>query len=206
MMSLIWILLTAATRVGAPETLQASYNEGTQTLRIIGVDPKLPDNERRGLSADITLSLPKEVMVQVVNDVGDVRVEDMDSLSVETKVGDIEASYLTGKVDLRSDVGDISLDNSPQDTQVRTRVGDISIKLDEALNAPLVAENDVGDIQLSLPDDSNVTITATSSSRSLEGDLERITANEGRLRLGSGDYAVTLSTNVGEVQVESKGD
>jgi DUF4097 and DUF4098 domain-containing protein YvlB len=191
-------------RAKAPENLQAKFDEASQTLRIIGVDPKLPENERRGLSADISLSLPEGVTVQVVNDVGDIQVEDMGSVSLETRVGDVQASRISGKADIRSEVGDISLENASQDITTRTRVGDISIKLDQALNARLNAENDVGDIKLSLPDDSNITISATSSSRSIEGDLERVTANEGRLRLGSGEFPVELSTNNGEVRVEQR--
>ncbi len=188
----------------APETLQATFNEENQTLRIIGVDPKLPESERRGISADITLSLPEGVLIQVVNDIGDIQVEDMGSVSLETRIGDIQASRISGKANIHSDVGDISLENTTQDIKISTRVGDINIKLDEALNAQLEAKSDVGDIRLSVPDDSNITISATSSSRSIEGDLERVTANEGRLRLGSGEFLVELSTHNGEVSVEQR--
>jgi DUF4097 and DUF4098 domain-containing protein YvlB len=191
-------------RVKAPEQLQVSYNQGSRTLRIVGVDPKLPEDERRGLSADIALQLPEGVSVQVVNDVGDIRVEDVDDLRVETNIGDINVNRIAGSVNLRSDVGDISLDNAVEDMKVKTRIGDISIKLDGPLRAALEATNDVGDIKLNLPHDSNVTITATSSTRKLEGDLNRIKGGEGRLTLGSGEFPVKLSTNVGEVRVEQR--
>jgi DUF4097 and DUF4098 domain-containing protein YvlB len=191
-------------RVKAPEQLQVSFNQSSRTLRIIGVDPKLPDDQRRGLSADIELKVPEGTDVQVVNDVGDIHIEDVDDVSIETNIGNITANSIEGSVNLRSDVGDISLDDAFQNMKLKTRIGDINIKLDESLGAALEANNDVGDIKLSLPDDSNVTITATSSTRSLEGDLERITGNEGRLTLGSGEFPVELSTNVGEVRVEQR--
>jgi Putative adhesin len=191
-------------RTKAPEALQIAFNEGTHTLRIIGVDPKLSENERRGMSADIKLSLPEHVVVQVVNDVGDIRVEDMNSVSLETKKGDIKASRIAGKAYVRNDMGDISLEDIEREIEAQTRLGDINIKLDQPLNARLSAKDDVGDIKLSLPDDSNVTVTATSSTRGLGGDLERVTANEGRLRLGSGEFSVELSTNVGDISVEQR--
>jgi hypothetical protein len=191
-------------KVKAPRELQVTFNSNSRILRIIGVDPKLPEDQRRGLSADIALQLPDSIDLQVVNDVGDIRVEDVGNLSVETNVGNINVSRITGTVNLRSDVGDINLDNAVENMKVKTRIGDISIKLDDPLRAALEATNDVGDIKLNLPHDSNVTITATSSTRKLEGDLNRIKGGEGRLTLGSGEFPVKLSTNVGEVRVEQR--
>ena len=46
-------------RVKAPKDLQVSFSEDSQTLRIIGVDPKLPESERRGLSADIAITFTR---------------------------------------------------------------------------------------------------------------------------------------------------
>lgn len=187
-----------------PEGLQRDYDEANRTLRIIGVDPKLPQNERRNLSADISVSVPDYVGVEIVNDVGDLSVTEIASVQLETNVGDIHASDIAGATSAHSDVGDIRLENILGEVEATTNTGDITIDLGEPLEATLTAQSDVGDISLELPDDSNVTITATSDTRDLSGDLDKVTGTEGRLRLGSGEFNVELTTNVGGVNVESR--
>jgi Putative adhesin len=187
-----------------PEGLQTDYDEANRTLRIIGVDPKLPQNERRNLSADITVSVPDYVQVEIVNDVGDLSVTEVASVQLETDVGDIHVNDIAGTTSAHSDVGDIRLDNIFGETKASTNTGDITIDLGEPLAATLTAHSDVGDITLELPDDSNVTITATSDTRDLSGDLEKVTGTEGRLRLGSGEFNVELTTNVGGVNVKER--
>jgi hypothetical protein len=186
-----------------PETLQVDYDEANRTLRIVGVDPKLSQNERRNLSADIRVSVPDYVQVEMVNDVGDLSVTEVASAMLETNVGDIHATDISGTTSAQSDVGDIRLENVLGEIDTRTNTGDITIDLGEPLEATLTAQSDVGDITLELPDDSNVTITATSDTRDLSGDLEKVTGTEGRLRLGSGEFDVELTTSVGGVNVKS---
>jgi Putative adhesin len=187
-----------------PEGLQTDYDETSQTLRVIGVDPKLPQNERRNLSADIKVSVPDHVRVEIVNDRGDVSVTEVASAQLETNIGDIHASEIAGTTSAHSDVGDIRLDNVSGEIDAKTNTGDITVDLSEPLEATLTAQSDVGDITLELPDDSNVTITATSDTRDLSGDLEKVTGTEGRLRLGSGEFKVELTTNVGGVNVKER--
>jgi hypothetical protein len=187
-----------------PEDLQTDYDEASRTLRIVGVDPKLSQNERRNLSADIRVSVPDHVQVEIVNDVGDVSVTEVASVQAGTNVGDIHASDIAGTTSAHSDVGDIRLDNILGEIEARTNTGDITIDLGEPLEATLTAQSDVGDITLKLPDDSNVMITATSDTRDLSGDLEKVTGTEGRMRLGSGEFNVELNTNVGSVNVKGR--
>jgi DUF4097 and DUF4098 domain-containing protein YvlB len=190
--------------VDTPEALQADYDSGTKTLRIVGIDPKLSRNERRNLSADIKVGVPETVQVEVVNDTGDISATHFASATLQTKTGDVHASEIVGTASLQSDTGDLSLENALGDIHTTTNVGDITIDLGEPLNASIIAQSEVGDISLELPNDSNVTITATSDTRDLSGDLEKVKGTEGRLRLGSGEYNVELSTNVGEVKVEQR--
>jgi DUF4097 and DUF4098 domain-containing protein YvlB len=186
-----------------PETLQADYDAASKTLRIIGVDPKLSQRERRSLSADIKIGIPETVHVEVVNEVGDVSVASLASATLDTNVGDVRASDIAGNTSAQSDTGDIRVENASGDIDAKTNVGDITLDLGEPVNASLTARSDVGDVSLELPDDSNVTISATSDSRDLSG-LEKVTGTEGRLRLGSGEYNVELSTNVGGVSVKER--
>jgi Putative adhesin len=191
-------------RAEVPKALQADYDTAKRTLRIIGVDPKLSERERRNLGADIAISVPENVQVEVVNNTGDVTVSEVAGATLETNTGDIHASDISGTTSARSDTGDVRLENILGEIEATTNVGDISINLAEPLGASLTAKSDVGDINLELPSDSNVSITATSDSRDLSGDLDQLTSNEGRLRLGSGEYPVELSTNVGGVSVKER--
>jgi hypothetical protein len=174
------------TKNAVPETLQTDYDVSSRTLRIIGVDPKLSENERRNLSAEMTLSVPENVQVEVVSNIGDINVSNLAAANLETNVGDVR---------LENVIGDI---------EVTTNTGDITLDLDENVNAPIRAKSNVGDVTLELESDSNVSITATSNSRDLSGDLDKVTGNEGRSRLGSGDYEVNLSTNVGGIRFEER--
>jgi Putative adhesin len=187
-----------------PEGLQADYNAATRTLRIVGLDPKLSNNEPRNLQADLRVSVPENVSVEVVNDVGDLTISEVAAATLTTDVGDIQATDIAGATLVHSATGDIRLENVFGEIEVTTEVGDITIDLAEPLESPLRARSDAGDITLELPDDSNVTITATSDTRDLSGDLEKVTENEGRLRLGAGEYNVELSTNVGSVTVRER--
>lgn len=169
-----------------PETLLADYDQDSRTLRVIGVDPKLSENERRNLSADIVVSVPENVHVEVVSTAGDTTISSIASTILENNVGDINLENISGEIEATTNTGDISMD------------------LGESVNAPINASTNVGDITLELESDSNVNITATSTTRDLSGDLDKVTGNEGRLRLGSGEYNVDLSTNVGGIRVEER--
>jgi hypothetical protein len=182
----IEIIYRGNRRTETPESLQADYDPDSRTLRIIGVDPKLPERERRNVSADITVSVPENVQVEVVNAVGDVTLTDVQSVAVETNVGDVRLENIVGSI------------------KTTTNQGDIVMDLSESVNTSIRALTDVGDISLELPDDSNVTVTATSDSRDLEGDLDKLTGNEGRLRLGSGEFPVELKTHVGGITVRER--
>lgn len=187
-----------------PETLQADYDASSRTLRVLGVDPKLPERERRNLGADIVVSVPEHVNVEVVNNTGDVQVANVAAATLETNVGDIHASDISGDAIVRSDTGDLHLENITGSIEATTNTGDITIDLPEPLEASLAATTDVGDISLELESDSNVNITATSDTRDLSGDLDKVTSDEGRLRLGSGEHPVELTTNVGGISVKER--
>jgi hypothetical protein len=190
-------------RAAVPETLQADYDPASKTLRVIGVDPKLSERDQRNLGADIAVSVPEYIRVEVVNNIGDISVTEVAEVTLETGTGDVQASDIAGNASLRSDTGDVRLENILGGIEAATATGDITLDLPDPLETPLTATTNAGDISLELDSDSNVTITATSGSRDLSG-LDKLTGDEGRLRLGAGEYAVTLSTNVGGITVKER--
>ena len=188
----------------APEALQASYDPISRTLSVIGLEPSLPENARRGLSAEMELSLPAGVQLEASTEVGTLEVSGMGDTSLSTRVGDISASDVSGDLSARSDVGSVTITNAARAVTARTRVGSLTLMFDAPLGAALQAETDVGDVSLSLPAASNVTVRAVSQLRNFAGDLERVTASERRLNLGAGEHQVSLSSRVGKIEVRTR--
>jgi hypothetical protein len=83
-------------------------------------------------------------------------------------------------------------------------VGEIRLFFDRPVTAPIQAKSDVGNVSILLPSGSNATVRAVSQIRNLSGELEPVTASEGRLRLGAGETEVALETRVGEVSVRTR--
>lgn len=190
------------TRSGAdaPGELQVHYDEASQTLLVTGIDPAWPPGRRRGLAAELELELPS-VAVEVSGQVGDLKAADVRSAELRTHTGSITVQRVANEVVAVTDVGDINIEDVLGALEVRSRVGDINLTFEQPLMSPVDAKTDVGDVELLLPSGSDVTVRAYSQLRDLEGELEQVTASEGRLRLGTGTHEVELSTRVGEVQV-----
>lgn len=187
-----------------PGELQVAYDERRQTLTVTGTDPDLSQSAQRGLSANITLRVPEWVRVHVTNELGNVNVSRLQHVDIHADVGRIRVYEVDGSLNAQSDVGSIDIENTAAEIIAATRVGELKLTFDQPLNHPLRARTEVGDIQLILPSTSNTTVRAISQIRNLSGDLEQITASEGRLRLGTGEHEAELFTRVGEVRVKQR--
>ena len=184
----------------APQTLQAIFDDESRTLRVTGVDPRLREGERRGLSARLELAVPSTVQVSVTSGLGDISVGEVAALDAHTTVGDIWAEGVAGSSLTSSDVGSVTLSNMLGNVQARTRVGNIDLNFVEPPKAAIKAQTEVGDVKLSLPPTSDVVVHATSKLRDLVG-LEQLTATEGQLLLGDRSYEIELSSTTGGVEV-----
>lgn len=162
-----------------PRELQVSYDATTRTLTVIGLDPAVPEGDRRGLTAEITVAVPTRTAVQVENHAGKVTV---------AKVG---------AVAVINDDGTIRIEDAYGPVNASTRVGDIRLSFDQPVNHPIAARTGRGRVALLIPTASNVEIRATSRTRNLSGDLQTVIATEGRLRLGMGENIVELAADGG---------
>ncbi len=187
-----------------PQDLQLAYDEDLGILRVTGIDPQTPESQRRGLAARLHLELPAEVSLQVNNGVGDIVVTDLASAKLQTAVGDVSIKRLAGDLEASTQTGEIELEDVLGRVEVSSSVGDIDLSFSQVLTAPVSARADVGDISLSLPNDSDVELSAISQLRDFSGDFDQITASEARLRLGSGTYNVDLRTSVGEIKLRRR--
>ena len=184
-----------------PEGLKAEYSELLNELTVVGIDPARTQAEQTGIAASVTVRVPR-VSVTATGKVGDVSVANVTGAEILNDVGDIKLREVAGTVTAATDVGNIQVDNVSGPVTVSARVGELRLAFDRPVEAPVNAKADVGDISLVLPSASNVSVRAASHVRSLTGDLEPVTASEGRLRLGPGEHAVELVTRVGEVSVQ----
>lgn len=169
-----------------PESLQASYDPASGTLRVVGTDPRGPESERRGLSAEIEVVLPAGVAVEASTGVGDVRVQGAAEATASSSVGDVTVTSVSGMVSARSGVGSVEL------------------TFERPPAASASASTDVGDVRLTLPEASSASVRAISGMRSFGGALERVTGDESRLILGAGEQQVELRTRVGKVEVRTR--
>ena len=190
-------------RARAPERLHATYDEGTLTLTLIGIDPDASERERRGLSADILLKIPTSATLEVMTEVADVEVENVGATILTTTVGNLRAEAIRENLKAVSEAGDIRVHNSQGAVNVRSNVGTLNLSFENSVEAPVKARTRVGDIKLSLPESSNITLRAFSALQSFSGNLERITPNEGRLLLGDERIEISLQTDVGEIDVQT---
>jgi hypothetical protein len=186
-----------------PHELQARFDEATRELTLIGLDPD-DASRQRGLRAEIALELPRHVTLVVVNGVGDVNVQNLHGAEIRLEVGRIKVRELSGELMAHNDVGNIEVENVAGAVTAQTRVGEIRLLFDRPIAAPIQARSDVGNVSILLPTSSNATVRAVSQVRNLSGELEPVTASEGRLRLGAGETEVTLETRVGEVSVRTR--
>lgn len=192
---------TTRRRARAPDTLRADFDEQTGTLSLIGIDPEASERERRGLSADIVLSVPTDATVSVMTDVGDIEVAALGQATLITGVGDVSAEAIGGDLRATSEVGDIRVHDSRAEIDVRTGVGAATLSFEQPVQASVRARANVGDITLSLPKTSSVALRALSEMQSFSGELERLTPTEARLLLGDESAEVLLQTGVGEIDV-----
>lgn len=187
-----------------PGELQARYDPTTRTLTVIGLDPAAGERDRRGLSANVTVAVPSRVTVQVENHVGKVTVSKVAGVEVSNNVGEVQLRRIGGAVVATNDVGAVRVEDAYGPINVSTRVGDVRLSFDQPVSYAISARTDVGEVILLIPTGSNVEIRATSRMRNLSGDLQTVTATEGRLRLGAGENAVELASNVGGVEVRKR--
>ncbi|MGL4608908.1 MAG: DUF4097 family beta strand repeat-containing protein [Trueperaceae bacterium] len=187
-----------------PERLLSDYNNNTNTLRIFGIDPTLSEREKRGLRSDIRIYVPERILVEVVNDTGDIEVSGVSEVKLETGTGNIEVQNIANKTAIQTDTGSISIENARGPIAARSDTGSITIELEDEILHDLSASTDTGKISLSLPKESDVTVNATSETHQFSDNFENITASEGKLRLGSGEHTVTLSTDTGSIVVKER--
>lgn len=126
--------------------------EGSGNAARITVD--VPTDLRlRSARVDFEIVVPQNMNLDIVNNVGEISVlGTTGSLRLRSNVGDIDLLDITvrDEYDVEADVGDIEFEGQlPEDagtTMLRTNVGEINVSLPEDSSFMLDAETSVGDI------------------------------------------------------------
>lgn len=171
-----------------------------ETLHLTGLEPTWPQTPLRGATAEVRAAVPRRVAVSVYGRSGDIEVEDVASVRVETNLGNVTLSRIAGGVVALTDVGNVFVADVRAGVEASTQVGDIWLE-PRASTGPVLAKTDVGDIALVLPRNADARIVATSVSRGLPPNFRRESPTRGELVLGDGRQLIVLETRIGRIQL-----
>lgn len=142
---------------------------------------------------DLSFKIPKTIEnITITSNVGDIIIENTNGIiNASSDVGDINIKNSNALYDINTDVGDINLENSliSGTSKFYLNVGDINVSANDITNAESISiESQVGDINVSLPQNSNY-----------EASINEF-LNEPKTKLnGNGKTKITLTTSVGNI-------
>jgi len=213
--------LTAETRVGSITVTGADVTECSVTATITAKAPTQEEAEklaqkvkikleregndltlevekpekkrRRSIEITFDITIPPQVNLHLESDVGDIEVTNISgAIYATTDVGEITCTEVEGDVELEVDVGDVTVEyrdgaESIFSASLETEVGQIRFVGPANLSAKVDASTDVGSIETKLP----LTVT---------GKIEK--SVHGTIGKGEAKATVRLRTNVGSIEIE----
>ena len=153
-------------------------------------------------SGDITVYLPKKQYERITasSNVGGIKMNQIEAvhLDAESDVGDIDLHEIsTTSLRVSSKLGDVSIRDYSGKLEVENNIGDIEISSDE-VTQPLIAHNDVGDINVTINQAQNDLFISADSEL---GDTRIFDKQTGSHKSGNGRITVELRTELGDIQV-----
>lgn len=128
----------------------------------IAVDTSYNDISLKGenISTDLFITVPKHIeSITISLNVGDIDIKNINGIyEVKNNVGEITIENSKASYNIKNDVGDIDLINvsAVNDSSFKANTGEIKMYFDDIKDANTIeAETGVGDIDISLPDDSS---------------------------------------------------
>jgi len=150
--------------------------------------PHLKHN--RSISISYNITVPKQTNLQLESDVGEICISNISGeIKAKTDVGKIKCKEISGDIDLKTDVGEVKVvycETAPalRNASIKTDVGGIDFTVPTDFSATVDAKTDVGSISTELP----MTVKGKVS-KSLHGTI------------GEGKSKVNLSTDVGSIKI-----
>jgi len=194
--------LTAVYRIYAPEDLAVQVRSG---LGAIFVEDYRGDLDLNTNAGGITVE-DSAGSLKAETSSGGVHVARFEGpVTVATSAGPVTAEEVEGELTIRSGTAVITVDDylGPSLT-AETRTGSITARLERPPAGPVVLRTGAGSVNLSLPEESDVTITATTRSGSISGLGAGGGSGPSRTAsrtLGAGTHPVRLEANTGSIHV-----
>ncbi len=136
-----------------------SVEENMNSINIDTAFKKL-NMDDNNVSTDLSINVPKNIENIIISlNVGDVHIKNINgNYEIENNVGDISIENSAASYNIKTNVGEINLTDAAavNNSEFITNTGDIKISLNDITNAAKIkAAADVGDIGISIPDDSS---------------------------------------------------
>jgi len=213
--------LTAETRVGSITVTGGDVAECSVTATITAKAPTQEEAEKLAQKVKIKLEPADEGLLLEVEkpekkrrrsiEVSfDITVGVETSLRLESNVGEIEVSDITGAIEASTNIGDITCTEVASDVELETNVGEViaaySATAESAFDARL--ETNVGDISFAGPDNLSAKVDASTNIGSIETKLPLTVTGQvgksvrGTIGKGEAKANMRLRTNVGSIEIE----
>jgi hypothetical protein len=132
------------------------------SLNSIVVDTSFKDIkfDDSNVSTDLTIAVPSNIENIIIDlNVGDISIKNINgTYEIENNVGNINIKNSQASYDIKTNVGEITLTEAAAEgsSEFITNTGDINALFNKIENADRIkASTDVGDINITLPDDSS---------------------------------------------------
>lgn len=145
------------------------------------------------IEVNLNIKIPISIKhITIVNNVGDIELENVNGeLKISNNVGETYIKNSNCSYNVKTDVGEINLSNCivVGESEFNTNTGDIRITATDISNANnIVAEAQVGDIKMQLPETSNY-----------KAEINEFMEKERTEVHGDGKTNIKLITNVGDI-------
>lgn len=170
----------------------------------------------------LNLSIPKNLAVEIDTGDGSVEAAELQAgIEIDTSNGTMDIHDVAGGVDAHTSNGTVTLKDIEGEVELGSSNGAITlaningsisakssngkISVDSLVGGDWKLKSSNGKITVSLPETSDVKVTADTSNGSLKGniDWQRDGGDKGTAVLGSGTYQISLSTSNGSVTVDT---
>ena len=213
--------LTAETQVGSITVTGADVTDCNVTATITAKAPTQEEAEKLAHKVKIKLEpdgddlrlhveKPAKKRRRSIEVSFDITVGVETNLRLESNVGEIEVSNITGVIRATTNVGDITCTEVASDVELETNVGEVIVAYSSIAESTFEAEleTNVGDISFAGPDNLSAKVNASTNIGSIEtrlpltvtGKIEK--SVHGTIGKGEAKATVRLRTNVGSIEIE----
>jgi len=178
------------------------------------VSVRIPETEEwleNNLLIHLEVSIPSGVQVDVKNDTGRVKAENMRAdLTIAGSMGTIELQEISGNIEVVSETGRVRVFEPGGDLVARTNTGSIEVSSERPLSGKYELKSNTGMVNLQLPEESDLVINAECrtggvSVVGLPDETNKTGPGDAfRYQLGSGQGQANLEVGTGAIKITAR--